>query len=127
VAVLAVSTRKPGQILLVTSRNSRSWSLAKGNVGRSFNQLEAARREAYEEAGVTGRMSAASIGSYTHRKSAGGIFRVRVFKMHVQRELSNWPEKNERRRRWVSAAAALKLIPNPSLRLLIRSLFPAAQ
>lgn len=123
VAVLAVSTKKPGKILLITSRNSKSWSLAKGKVDRSMSPLEAARREAFEEAGVIGRMRAASIGYYTHHKSGGGTFRVKVFKMHVQRELSKWPEKKERRRRWVSVEATLKMISNPSLSRLIRMHF----
>lgn len=120
VAVLAVSTRRPGKILLVTSRNSKSWALAKGNIDQSRSAIEVARREAFEEAGIVGRMSATSIGSYTHRKSTGGTFRVRVFKMHVQDELSNWPEKKERQHRWVSVKEALKLISNRSLQQLIR-------
>ena len=122
-AVLAVSTKKLGQILLVTSRNSRSWSLAKGNIDRALGPVETARREAFEEAGVRGRMATTAIGHYDHRKSAGGKFRVRVFKMHVREQLSTWPEKKERRRRWVPVKLALKLIANPSLRRLIRAQF----
>jgi len=72
-----------------------------------------------EEAGVRGRMMTAPIGTYAHRKSAGGKFRVKVFKMHVQEQLSSWPERKERRRRWVPVRLALKLISNPSLRRLI--------
>jgi len=120
VAVLAISTRKPGKLLLVTSRHSKSWSLAKGRVEPSLGAVESARREAHEEAGVIGRLSHASIGSYTHHKSSGGTFRVRVFKMHVRKTLSNWPEKDERKRRWVSIETALKIVANPSLRRLIR-------
>ena len=120
-AVLAVSTRKPGKILLVTSRHSRSWSLAKGNVDGAMTAVEAARREAFEEAGVVGRISSAPIGSYTHRKSLGGIFRVRVFKLHVRAVLAKWPEKKERRRRWMPVEEALKLVSNPGLRRLIKT------
>jgi 8-oxo-dGTP pyrophosphatase MutT (NUDIX family) len=119
VAVLAVSTQKAGQILLVTSRHSKSWSLAKGRIDHALGPVETARREAFEEAGVCGRMTKAPIGYYVHRKSAGGKFRVRVFKMHVQKQLSTWPERKERKRRWVSLKLALKLISNPSLRRLI--------
>jgi 8-oxo-dGTP pyrophosphatase MutT (NUDIX family) len=122
VAVLVVSTKRPGEMLLVTSRHSKSWSLAKGNIDHALGPIKSARREAFEEAGVLGRMSATPLGSYTHRKSAGGAFRVRVFKMHVRRQLSNWPEKSERKRRWVRMEAALELIGNPSLKRLIRRL-----
>jgi 8-oxo-dGTP pyrophosphatase MutT (NUDIX family) len=123
VAVLAVSTKKPDKVLLVTSRNSRSWALAKGHVERPLGAVESARREAFEEAGVTGRLATASIGSYIHRKSAGDSFRVRVFKMHVQEQFSSWPERKERHRRWVPVKAALKLVSNPSLRRFIKAQF----
>jgi 8-oxo-dGTP pyrophosphatase MutT (NUDIX family) len=121
VAVLAISTKRPGKILLVTSRHSKSWSLAKGRIDASLGAIESARREAFEEAGILGRLTTTSIGSYTHRKSSGGTFRVRVFKMHVQKQLSDWPEKNMRRRRWVSTETALKLVSNPSLYRLIKA------
>jgi hypothetical protein len=52
VGVLAVSTKKPGKILLVTARHSKSWALVKGHIDRSLGALESARREAFEEAGV---------------------------------------------------------------------------
>lgn len=110
-------------MLLITSRTSRSWSLAKGNVDRSSSATEAARQEAFEEAGVLGYMQSTSIGYYTHHKSTGGAYRVEVFKMHVQRELAKWPESNERERRWVSIETALELISNPSLRRLLRAHF----
>jgi 8-oxo-dGTP pyrophosphatase MutT (NUDIX family) len=120
VAVLAVSRKRAGQILLVTSRHSRSWSLAKGNIDAA-SPVEAARREAFEEAGVRGRMATKPIGYYVHRKSGGGKFRVSVFKMHVQEQLSTWPEKRERHRRWVAVKVAVKLVSNPSLKRLIKA------
>jgi 8-oxo-dGTP pyrophosphatase MutT (NUDIX family) len=118
---LAISTKKPGMMLLVTSRHSRSWALAKGNIDHSLGAIESARREAFEEAGVVGRMATAPIGSYIHRKSTGEIFRVKVFKMYVQHEFSSWPEKKERRRRWIRIKSALKKLSSPSLRRVIRT------
>jgi 8-oxo-dGTP pyrophosphatase MutT (NUDIX family) len=110
VGVLAVSTKKPGKILLVTARHSKSWALVKGHIDRSLGALESARREAFEEAGVRGRISPVPIGSYIHKKSADAFFRVRVFRMRVSTELSKWPEKKERQRRWVPVRSALKMI-----------------
>ncbi|WP_119271484.1 NUDIX hydrolase [Taklimakanibacter deserti] len=121
VGVLVVSNKKPGQMLLVTSRHSKTWALAKGQIDPSLGPLESARREAFEEAGVRGRMSSVPIGSYLHQNSAGDVFRIRVFKMHVRIELAKWPEKEERRRRWISARSALKLVANSSLRQLIEA------
>lgn len=123
VAVLVVSSKKPGKLLLITSRNSKSWSLPKGRLDPFLSPLEAARREAFEEAGVVGRMSYRPLGSFIHRNSRGTTYRVRVFTMHVQTQLTNWPEKKERRRRWVTVRAALELVVNASLRRLIKSHF----
>lgn len=120
VAVLAVSSKRPGKLLLITSRHSKSWSLPKGRLERSLSPAESARKEALEEAGIIGRLSTRPLGSFTHRNSRGAAFRVRVFKMHVQRELSNWPEKGERQRRWLTVAAALEMVANSSLRRLIK-------
>ena len=123
VAVFPVWTRKPGKVLVVTSRRSKSWSLAKGHVDPSLGAIESARREAFEEAGVRGRVMRKSIGSYIHRNSVGGRFQVKVFLMHVREELSNWPEKRERQRQWITVDSDLDLISNRSLRRLIKAHF----
>lgn len=123
VGVLAISRKKPGQVVLVTSRHSKSWTLPKGQIERALGAAKSAKQEAWEEAGLRGRMSTSSIGSYIHRNSNGEEFRVRVFKMSVQNFLPSWPEKNQRQRRWVSAKAARKLISNSSLRRLLEDHF----
>lgn len=113
-AVLAWRRRKRGlRILLVTSLETRRWVLPKGNVEDGLTPRESALREAFEEAGIEGDAADREIGAYLYRKDdskGGGLRRVAVFPMQVSRVLDDWPEKDRRRREWMSpehAAAAV--------------------
>ncbi len=113
-AVLAWRRRKRGvRILLVTSLETRRWVLPKGNVEDGLTPRESALREAFEEAGIEGDAAGRRIGAYLYRKDdskGGGLRRVAVFPMQVTRVLDDWPEKDRRRREWMSpedAAAAV--------------------
>lgn len=113
-AVLAWRRRKRGlRILLVTSLETRRWVLPKGNVEDGLTPRESALREAFEEAGIEGDAAGREIGAYLYRKDdskGGGLRRVAVFPMQVSRVLDDWPEKDRRRREWMSpedAAAAV--------------------
>lgn len=58
-----------GQVLVV-SQHGTSWSLPKGHVEEGEDALEAARREIYEEAGVTALKLVRELGSYGRFKLA---------------------------------------------------------
>jgi len=62
------------EILLITSKERRRWVVPKGNPIPFFLNYESAAREAFEEAGVEGRIGTAPIGSfrYEKRRRAGG-------------------------------------------------------
>jgi len=62
--VLAYRRRKNGEvlILLVSKKRSKKWGIPKGRVNASLSFGETAAKEAYEEAGVMGRISPNSIG-----------------------------------------------------------------
>jgi 8-oxo-dGTP pyrophosphatase MutT (NUDIX family) len=98
------------EVLLVTARRSGRWIIPKGSRKKGVEPHDMAAREAFEEAGVLGRVDARPIGSYGHRKrlAAGGTVacEVVVFLLAVERELPDWPERRQRRRRWVSPARA---------------------
>lgn len=55
-------------ILLVTSRGTGRWVIPKGNLRKRESQYECARREAFEEAGVTGRIGKRSLGNFIYYK-----------------------------------------------------------
>src|SRR5690554_4171964 len=70
VAALPWRYGKDGQIevLLVTSRGSGRWVLPKGWPEGRETLTEAARREAAEEAGISGTMSDNALGIYFYTK-----------------------------------------------------------
>lgn len=116
----------PGfEILLITSRETRRWVIPKGWPIPAHSAAESAAQEAYEEAGVRGKMSAQAIGHYGYRKRLRGgakkRFRVDVFAMEVTEVLDQWPEAHERARQWLSPAEAAIRVDEPELALLIRA------
>lgn len=112
------------EILLVTSRTTRRWVIPKGGVMAHLVDMNAARQEAFEEAGIAGRMQRKSIGTYQYRKivpdalAQTGV--VKVFALEVQRELTNWPEMRQRRRRWFAVKEAVKRVGERDLREIMR-------
>jgi 8-oxo-dGTP pyrophosphatase MutT (NUDIX family) len=65
-----------------------------------------AAREAFEEAGVRGKIGKRPYGSYQYRKrltdDSTVQCRVAVYLLQVEEELEEWPERAERERRWIS-------------------------
>jgi len=48
--------------------------------------------------------------------------KVRVFPLEVKRQRKQWPEKQERKVRWLTAAEAAKKVREPMLSRIIRRL-----
>jgi len=115
----------PTEVLLVTSRGTGRWVLPKGNVGKREAPHMAAAREALEEAGVTGAVCPSALGTYSYRKTltSGAAIRaeVQLFPLAVTRELDEWPEADQRTRRWFSLAEAAGAVEEADLGVLIRS------
>ncbi len=86
---------------------------------------EAAAQEAFEEAGVEGEISRDPVGSFTYEKrvdKSREIIRVTVYLLEVATKHKVWPEKAERRRRWMTPAEATLLVDEPGLRAILRQL-----
>ena len=62
-----VVVNKDGMILVV-SQNNNSWSLPKGHIEEGESALETAKREIYEESGVSQLEYIADLGSYQRYK-----------------------------------------------------------
>ena len=107
------------QVLLVTSRETRRWVLPKGWPITGLIPAAAAAREAWEEAGVEGKVCATAIGSYTYDKILPNrdalACAVAVFPLRVEFLKSHFPEQKERRRKWFSAEDASHLVAEPEL------------
>ena len=116
------------QVVLVTSRRTRRWVIPKGWPVDGATPAEAAAREAYEEAGVEGRASDICLGIYSYTKiiedeealpCVVAVFPVKVKKVH-----RDWPERRERKRKWVSVRKAAAMVDTPELRRLLREFDP---
>jgi 8-oxo-dGTP pyrophosphatase MutT (NUDIX family) len=116
-------------VLLLTSRENRRWVIPKGWPIRGLKLREVAVREAYEEAGLVGRIvGKQAIGSYHYSKQfpdgAATLCRVKVFLLAVDHQVDEWPEKAEREWRWVEPIKAAQMVQESDLAEIIRSAFP---
>jgi 8-oxo-dGTP pyrophosphatase MutT (NUDIX family) len=125
VIALRVARGDQIQALLLTSRGTGRWVIPKGWRMRDRTPAGTAQREAYEEAGVKGQFwSRRPIGSYRYSKADEkftGEILVRVFLLVVQEQKKNWPERGERRTRWVPLRRAAAMVQERELAKLLRA------
>lgn len=111
------------RVLLVTSRDTGRWIIPKGWPMKTRDAAAAAANEAWEEAGVQGRIKAESLGFYTYLKTrpdADAVTcAVEVFPLRVDRLERRYPERAERRRKWFAPEKAARKVNEPELRALI--------
>jgi len=111
------------EILLVSSRETRRWVIPKGWPMKGKTDPEAAAQEAYEEAGLDGRIVPEPIGGYEYLKrlksGAARLVWVDVYPFEVTGEHAAWPEKDQRTLRWMSPVEAASAVQEPALRDLI--------
>ena len=113
------------EVLLITSLNSKRWIMPKGWPEADLTPAENAAREAFEEAGVTGKINPQPVGKYHYlkeRKDGGGVpCSVEVFALAVTKQLGDWPEKGARELAWVPLEQAVTRIAEPGLRQVLKS------
>jgi len=109
------------KVLLITSRGSKRWIFPKGIIDDGLSPAGSAAQEAYEEAGIKGKIYSEPIGEYRYDKW-GGTCHVQVFMMAVEKELDTWPESAFRSRKWVTADEAEGLVKEAELKILLRNL-----
>lgn len=110
------------EVFLVTSRGSGRWIIPKGNPIKGLSPAEVAAREAFEEAGLVGRVSPGCIGSFEFerlRRDSGKAWLIDVYPLFVERQVRNWDEKNQRTVLRCDVASALSLVCSRSLADLI--------
>jgi 8-oxo-dGTP pyrophosphatase MutT (NUDIX family) len=120
------------QILLITSRETQRWIIPKGWPVRGLRPREVATKEAFEEAGLVGRIvGKRSIGSYHYSKrlleGQEVLCRVKVFLLSVDHQLHDWPEKEQRECRWLPPQKAAQMVDEGGLAEILRSAFPAVR
>ena len=96
------------QVCLIRRKTSPSWGIPKGMVDPGETHEATALNEAWEEAGLKGRLGQ-PLGAYKYSKW-GLRLSVAVYVMHVAVEADDWEEDRIRERRWASFAEAVWLL-----------------
>ena len=116
------------EVLLITSRDTGRWVIPKGWPMPGRAPEAAAAREAWEEAGVEGRVNPVSLGRYGYLKDIATDVAVpcavSVYGLRVENLATKFPEKSQRRRQWFPVADAAALVHEPELAALIRGFTP---
>lgn len=110
------------QILIVSSSKNKHWLVPKGVQDPGTSPRDAAAKEAWEEAGVEGKVAKKPLGRYQFEKW-GASCTVSVFPMEVTKILpeAEWQERH-RGREWVSLETAAKRLHQPELVPMLRTL-----
>jgi len=89
-----------GQACVVNSSSGKRWVIPKGHIEAGHDARVTALKEAWEEAGLIGRLGQQPVGAYRYEKN-DTIHHVTVYLMHVAKVSDVWPEDHRRQRRWV--------------------------
>jgi 8-oxo-dGTP pyrophosphatase MutT (NUDIX family) len=109
------------KILLITSIRKKKWIIPKGFIEFNLSPFESAKKEAFEEAGVIGTNETFELGSFNLNKY-GGLTKIIVYSMEVEKFKEDYPEKNLRKRKWFTVKEAIETVSIPEVRELINSL-----
>ena len=116
--------------LMITARSTGKWIFPKGRPMEGLTAAESAAEEAYEEAGVRGRIGVAPAGCYWAFKTRPGgkaPVLVEMYPLEVAEQFDDWPEKGERRRHWATLAEARRLLSEPGLVALAEKIAASAR
>lgn len=108
--VIPYSFDKKGNlfILLISSRHAGNWGIPKGKKESDLGKKESAKVEAWEEAGVEGKIRH-KLGEYSYRKGSTDVLQaVIVYSLEVRDLFKKFPEKNIRVRKWFDVKSAKK-------------------
>ena len=91
----------------------------------NMSNRKSAALEAWEEAGVQGRVSDRSIGTYYYRKKIDTenfcTCAVKTFVIRVEASKKKFPEQGQRKLKWVDPTEAIELVSEPELKTLIKN------
>jgi 8-oxo-dGTP pyrophosphatase MutT (NUDIX family) len=109
------------EVLLITNRRRQHWLIPKGGIKRAMGSPDSAAKEAWEEAGVLGKVDGANkLGTYEYHKR-GDTYRVEVFLLPVEKVLKDWPEASIRKRQWLGLTKAVKRVEPAELKRILKS------
>lgn len=116
------------QVLLITSRGSGRWIIPRGWPMDNKTPSQAALIEAWEEAGVKGKGYDQSLGLYAYTREVGEAGPTpcvaMVYPVKVKSLEKTYPEKGQRKRKWLSRKKAAARVDEPELARIIREFDP---
>jgi 8-oxo-dGTP pyrophosphatase MutT (NUDIX family) len=113
------------EVLLITSRNTKRWIIPKGWPMADLSARKTAKLEAFEEAGIVGKVGKQPIGEYRSMKGIGRGMKVRtnivVYPLKVDEQVSDFPESGQRQVVWLTPDQAVNRCQEDGLRHLLES------
>ncbi|MFM7364821.1 MAG: NUDIX hydrolase [Cuspidothrix sp.] len=108
------------EILLITTRKRQGWVIPKGGLCKGMSPYDSAAKEAWEEAGVLGRVTTEKLANYKYRKR-GNTYKVNLFLLPVETVLDDWTEATTRERKWLEIQQAAELVTETSLKRIMQT------
>ncbi len=119
------------KVMLITSRETGRWVIPKGWPKRGVKPYRLAELEAFEEAGLRGRISEKTLGHFRYQKLMPDGSEVEcdvgVFPFLVESQAKDWPEKHERRCKWTGISKAANLVDDEGLAELLHHFKPGGE
>ncbi|MDQ7070872.1 MAG: NUDIX hydrolase [Rhodobacterales bacterium] len=122
-----IKNKKP-EILLITSRGSKRWIIPKGWPMDGKTPGESALQEAWEEAGVRGKVIERCLGLYSYSKVLTPKKDLPcvaiIYPIKVKSLKRSYPEVGQRQRKWFSPKKAAARVEEPELAQILKTFDP---
>jgi len=118
------------EVLLITSRRSGRWILPKGWPMDGKTPAESAATEAWEEAGVQGKVHPRCLGLFSYHKEMTAQEPslpcvAMVYALRVKSLSTKYPEAGQRKRKWLRPKRAAERVAEPELAHILRKFDPS--
>jgi len=107
-------------VLLLSEDNGRRWVIPSGRIEKSEKPYYGALKEAFEEAGVWGKIRKRALGRYTYAQDHLGKHLVSVHLLRADTEPDTSPDATAGQKVWIRAVHAASLVQEPYLEALLR-------
>jgi len=108
------------RVLLITTRQTRRWTIPKGWPIKGLDGAQVAERESWEEAGVKGKASKKPFGHFAYMKvMENGTFVPTLVEVHlvsVRKQSREFPEAGQREIEWLPPEVAAERVLEPELK-----------
>lgn len=119
-----IKDKHHNKICLVTGRGTGNWMLPTGKHEKRRTNRQVAILEAFEEAGLLGKIDKKFCKSVILQSPSGNKKRkTTLFLIRVDKQLKQWPEKKERRRTAVKLCDVKRYITDKKLQKLLKQEF----